>query len=180
MHPHLEPQPALAELLRQLPDMAAPPYGYAEFERRGVARLRAQQRRAGGRLLAVAAAALLCALVVLLRVTAQTHAAPDGSGNVVAQLRPGPQQADGPAGRAAELAERWLDGLPRQPAVVRVGTRAAVMGVEDRIAEVDDLLSGARAADDTERTRALQAERTRLMDTLVQVRYAQTLASAAP
>jgi len=80
----------------------------------------------------------------------------------------------------AELMEQWLASLPHEPAVVRVGTRAAVMGLEDRIAQVDDLLSAARV----ERAppvhlAALRQERTRLVGTLLEVRYAETLADAS-
>jgi len=61
-----------------------------------------------------------------------------------------------------------------------VGTRAAVTGLEDRIAQLDDLLSAARL-ERAQRARldALQQERTRLLGALVQVRYAETLADAA-
>jgi len=55
-----------------------------------------------------------------------------------------------------------------------------VTGLEDRIAQLDDLLSAARL-ERTQRARldALQQERTRLLGALVQVRYAETLADAA-
>jgi hypothetical protein len=54
-----------------------------------------------------------------------------------------------------------------------------VTGLEDRIAQIDDLLSAARA-DPAEpgRLSALQEQRTRLVGALVQVRYAETLADA--
>jgi len=84
----------------------------------------------------------------------------------------------GEAGTAAgtEVMEQWLATLPREPAVVRVGTRAAVTGLEDRIAQVDDLLSVARVEQARPaRLAALQQERTRLVGTLLQVRYAETL-----
>jgi hypothetical protein len=81
--------------------------------------------------------------------------------------------------RAAAL-EQYLASLPSEPAVVRVGTRAAVTGLEDRIAELDDLLTSERVGPaQPARLRALQQERTRLMGTLVQVRYAETLAAAS-
>ena len=53
---------------------------------------------------------------------------------------PGLDPEDAPA-PSAGTAERWLASLPSEPAMVRVGTRAAVMGLEDRIAQVDDLLT---------------------------------------
>jgi len=63
---------------------------------------------------------------------------------------------------------------------VRVGTRAAVAGLEDRIAQVDDLLSVARIEQARPaRLAALQQERTRLVGALLQVRYAETLVDAS-
>jgi hypothetical protein len=73
--------------------------------------------------------------------------------------------------------EHWLASLPQEPAVVHLGTRAAVTGLEDRIAQLDDLLSAARAAGDARsQLQVLQQERVRLVGTLVQVRSAETLA----
>jgi hypothetical protein len=73
--------------------------------------------------------------------------------------------------------ERWLASLPREPGVVHVGTHQAVTGLEDRIAQVDDLLSAAGAQrQPPPQFVALQQERTRLIGALVQVRYAETLA----
>jgi hypothetical protein len=96
------------------------------------------------------------------------------------QGAPGLDPEDAPA-PSAGTAERWLASLPSEPAMVRVGTRAAVMGLEDRIAQVDDLLTATGDAGSApERLRALQQERSRLVGTLVQVRYAQTLANASP
>src|SRR5207253_1384811 len=86
-----------------------------------------------------------------------------------------PQHALGRRPRAA--AERWLESLPSEPAVVRVGTHAAVTGLEDRIAQLDDLLSEERLGQaPLARLVALQQERTRLVGTLAQVRYAEELA----
>ncbi|HUI61470.1 MAG TPA: hypothetical protein VLX90_14675 [Steroidobacteraceae bacterium] len=77
--------------------------------------------------------------------------------------------------------EKWLASLPPEPVVVRVGTRAAVARLEDRIAQVDDLLTSVRL----EGTRpdglvALQAERARLVGSLAQVRYAEFVSDEAP
>ena len=77
----------------------------------------------------------------------------------------------------------WSAGSPAsrcEPALTRVGNRAAVTGLEDRIAQVDDLLSAARDAQAAPaRLGALQQERARLVGALVQVRYAETLADAS-
>jgi hypothetical protein len=61
---------------------------------------------------------------------------------------------------------------------VRVGTRADVLGLEDRIAQVDDLLTAGDAGRGQDvAVLALQRERARLVSSLVQVRYAETLAN---
>jgi hypothetical protein len=77
--------------------------------------------------------------------------------------------------------ERWLATLPREPVVVRVGTRAAVARLEDRIAEVDDLLTSVRLDGmGPDRLAPLQQERVRLVGSLAQVRYAEVVAAESP
>ncbi|MFL6600185.1 MAG: hypothetical protein ACJ8R9_02550 [Steroidobacteraceae bacterium] len=77
--------------------------------------------------------------------------------------------------------ESWLATLPREPAVVRVGTRAAVARLEDRIAQVDDLLTSVRLEGVPQgRLVALQQERFRLVGSLARVRYAEAVASESP
>jgi hypothetical protein len=62
-----------------------------------------------------------------------------------------------------------------------VGTRAAVAGLEDRIAQVDDLLTAERLEGaGRDRVAALQKERATLVRSLAQVRYAEVVASAVP
>jgi hypothetical protein len=76
---------------------------------------------------------------------------------------------------------QWLDRQPAEPAVMRVGPRLAVANLEDRIAWVDDALSDAQFAHaDAAGMRALRQERTRLVGSLAQVRYAETLAAQLP
>ena len=173
MHADLEPRGVLGRLLRALPGEAQPPYDFHEFQRRAAAQMEAAHASRNGYLLATAATIAVLAVVLLLRFG----------------LSPAPWVATGaltapvvvPAGTAQpEVMERWLAGFPQDPALVRVGTRAAVTGLEDRIAQLDDLLSAARL-ERTQRARldALQQERTRLLGALVQVRYAETLADAA-
>ena len=173
MHPDLEPRGALGRQLRALPGEAQPPYDFHEFQRRAAAQMEAAHASRNGYLLATAATIAVLAVVLLLRFG----------------LSPAPWVASGaltapvvvPAGTAQpEVMERWLAGFPEDPALVRVGTRAAVTGLEDRIAQLDDLLSAARL-ERAQRARldALQQERTRLLGALVQVRYAETLADAA-
>jgi hypothetical protein len=79
---------------------------------------------------------------------------------------------------ASPASRQWLDRQPSEPAVVRVGPRLAVANLEDRIAWVDDALSDAQFAHtDAAGLRALRQERTRLIGSLAQVRYAETLAA---
>jgi hypothetical protein len=77
--------------------------------------------------------------------------------------------------------EAWLEGLPRDPAVVRVGAHAAVSGLQDQIAALDDLMSAAQAAGARPgRLTALKRQRAQLVGSLAQLRYAEMLASATP
>jgi hypothetical protein len=81
----------------------------------------------------------------------------------------------------SEAIESWLASLPREPAVVHVGTRAAVAGLEDRIAQVDDLLTSVRLEGARpDGLAVLQQERTRLVGSLAQVRYAEVVAAESP
>jgi hypothetical protein len=84
------------------------------------------------------------------------------------------------AGRRANVVEKWLVTLPDEPVVVRVGTRAVVAGLEDRIAQLDDILSAERVEGvQPARLVVLQEQRARLVSSLAQVRYAETLAAQA-
>jgi hypothetical protein len=165
-------------LLRGLPDEAAQPYGFGEFQRRALQRARARRSRAGGQLLAATVVIVLGIVALTLRFD---RPAPLPRPQAVAEVRERGTPS-GPATPAvrADVMERWLASLPSEPSLMRVGNRAAVTGLEDRIAQVDDLLSAARAAQATPaRLGALQQERARLVGALVQVRYAETLADAS-
>ena len=90
-------------------------------------------------------------------------------------LEPGPV-----AESRVDDAERWLASLPNEPVVVHVGTRAAVAGLEDRLAQLDDVLSEARVEGaQPAKVMALEEQRARLVSSLVQVRYAETLVSVS-
>ncbi len=79
------------------------------------------------------------------------------------------------------MSKRWLEQRPAEPALVRVGSRLAVANLEDRIAWVDDALTDAKlAAVDRAGLQALQQQRARLVSSLAQVRYAETLAAQVP
>ena len=178
MHMDLDPaRGELAALLGSLPREPAP-YGYAEFERRAALRGRAPARLAGGQWLAVACLIGVGVLAAFVRTGIFPGTPPSRSTAGLVRAAPGPDDESLPP--HAALAERWLQILPSEPAVVHVETRAAVLGLEDRIAQIDDLLGLAGTPGDVAARRALQEERARLLGTLVQVRYAETLASGTP
>lgn len=162
MQPDLESPAALARLLRELPVQGELPYDYAEFQRR------AQRSARNGRGQAAAACAVLALAVIALSLrlgAPAPHIATDAA----------PPGGAGPAADGAPP-EHERAFFPREPAVARLGTRVAVTTLEDRIAQLDDLLSDARASHDAApQLQALQQERTRLFGTLLQVRYAETL-----
>jgi hypothetical protein len=132
--------------------------------------------------------------------TAADRGAVDGSGNLVAvnalnltsRDRPSIAAAQESAARMqsidaasntdrAQAIQSWLATLPQEPVVVRVGTRAAVAGLEDRIAQVDDLLTSVRLEGARpDGVVALQQERARLVGSLAQVRYAEVMAAQSP
>ncbi len=188
------------ERLRTLPTETAAPYNWQEFQRRAArARVVTEWRPA-----AVAAALLLmvCTIAVwgLLgggrHLVADSAALEDGgrnsdqtrkpalaaSGEVGGVASAGATQSEsGMAAKRSRAIESWLAALPREPAVVRVGTRAAVTGLEDRIAQVDDLMTSLRIdGTRSDRLAALQQERLRLVGSLAQVRYAEVVASRSP
>jgi hypothetical protein len=171
MHPDLDQQRSLARRLRELPDEAAQPYGWREFQRRSGTRTRPGLGLAGGRAVAAATVLALGVVAVWTRLGGWSPQPPSAA---AARLTP---EAAQPLAAHTFAMEHWLASLPSEPAVVHVGTRAAVTGLEDRIAQVDDLLSAERL-DQAQPARllALQQARTRLVGALVQVRYAETLA----
>ena len=172
MHPDLEKPGALAQLLRELPDAGVPPYTWSEFQRRAGQRVLGRRSILRGQALAGVAVIAVAVVALSMRIT-------DRPDSPAATARPAAQPAYAVPGAPTERLERWLASLPAEPAVIRVGTRAAVTGLEDRIAEMDDLLSaeGSEPAQPA-RLAALQRERTRLVRTLAQVRYAETLADS--
>ena len=158
-------------MLRGLPATVAQPYAFGEFQRRARARAHAAHSLPGGPLLAAAAVVVLAVVALTLRL----HPHPPVAVPSLASTAPVIHPSAAPL--RAKMMERWLASLPSEPAVVQVGTRSVVTGLEDRIAQVDDLLSAAG----TQRNQpphlvALQQERTRLLATLVQVRFAENLA----
>jgi hypothetical protein len=103
------------------------------------------------------------------------------AGDDVRPSRSGADVQTGDAALRSRAIESWLATLPREPVVVHVGTRAAVARLEDRIAQVDDLLTSVRLDGmRPDSLAALQQERVRLVGSLAQVRYAEVVASESP
>jgi len=179
MQRDLEPPTALAHLLRELPNDAARPYDWSELQRRARERACVRRERAGSRTLAALAAIAVGVIAVSLRFDERLQRLPrlqeSGADRVAAS-----DEAAPPSAARTEVLERWLASLPEEPALVRVGTRAPVTGLEDRLAEVDDLLTAERI-DEARPARllALQQERRQLVSALAQVRYAESLADAS-
>lgn len=177
--------PEIVQMLRHLPTESPPPVHWKEFKRRQLlkrARAQAAQRRQFA-LVAGVAAVMIGAVALWRHVPSlQDPAAPRLP---VATLpmahRPIVPIAWDEAALRSVASERWLATQPSEPVIVRVGTRAAVTNLEDRIAWADDTLSAMRAkGGEADRARALQFERDRLVNSLAQVRYAETLAADLP
>ena len=163
MHPDLK-------RLRELPDAEAPPYGYAEFSRR-YSRRRARQAQAPLRLMAVALAVMVAGWVM------KHELAPAMTD--VAATYPTPPPRSSTVGQGAPLlsanAERWLTAQPHR-AIVRVPTQMAVTQLEDQIAAMDDQINAVQLAQPhAQQAAVLQRDRAQLVQSLVQVRYAQML-----
>jgi len=171
--------------LRALPQEVRQPYDWAEFRRRAreQATVAARARLNHRRYAAIAAAVALVVVSVAAWVRMSPSPVPelaldDGvfDSQTVAFAGDGTSPVDAVG---VDVAERWLAGLPREPIVVRVGTRAAVAGLEDRIAQLDDTLSAARAEGTLPaRLAPLEQQRERLLSSLIQVRYAEALAAS--
>ncbi len=175
--------------LRSLPQEIRQPYDWTEFQRRALERTNVGAHASAmfKRHAALAAALILVVVGVAIwaRVTrpvtplaVESHV-PSGSELPTTAGLAAVNTVHGSEVRAND-AERWLASLPREPVVVRVGTRAAVTGLEDRIAQLDDVLSVARVEGvQPARVAALEQQRVHLVTSLVQVRYAETLVSAS-
>ncbi len=71
-----------------------------------------------------------------------------------------------------------LRALPGEPRVVRAGTQATILDLEDRIAAIDYQLSNPAVALTAEEEEIFWRERVRLMKILVRLRYAQAQRTA--
>ena len=179
----MEQQHNIARHLRSLPQEIRQPYDWIEFRRRASRQRTNAYAREGAnkrKYAAIAAALFLVVVGVAAWVRVTRPVTPESIESDAISGRDEPVSARDAASVDARVdaAERWLVSLPSEPIVVRVGTRAAVAGLEDRIAQLDDFLSAARA-EGTQPAKlvAVEEQRARLVNSLVQVRYAETLAS---
>lgn len=154
------------------------PYDWAEFQRRrGRSILTRTIER--NRPAAIAAAIAATVLVTAIPYLRSTH-------SPASQVIPRNTTVDNGASDRQEQArtralEGWLARLPQDRVIVRVGTHAAVSGLQDQIAALDDLMSTERAAGaQPVRLDALERQREQLVGSLAQVQYAEMLASANP
>ncbi|HEV2267908.1 MAG TPA: hypothetical protein VGR92_00485 [Steroidobacteraceae bacterium] len=154
------------------------PYDWPEFQRR---RQRSALTRAieRNRPAAIAASLLAAVLVTALPYVhpAREHALPVAAPHTVARSNVSERQEQA----RTRAIEGWLAGLPHDHAIVRVGTHAAVGGLQDQIAALDDLMSAERVSGAPPgRLDALERQRAQLVSSLAQVQYAELLASATP
>ena len=176
----MDQQHNIGRHLRTLPQDILEPYDWAEFRRRASRqRTNAYAREGANRkkYAAIAAALFLVVVGVAAWIRVTRSGTPESIQSDAMSGRDWPESADNVDLRA-DAAERWLVSLPSEPIVVRVGTRAAVAGLEDRIAQLDDFLSAARVEGaQPAKLVAVEEQRARLVNSLVQVRYAETLVS---
>lgn len=177
MHTDLDDK-IIARRLRTADEAAEAPYDWAEFQRR---RCRSRVSRAieRNRPMAIAAAVLAAILVTAVPFvrSSHEHKPPTALPHTAARSNASDRQLQA----RTRAIEGWLAGLPRDHAIVRVGTHAAVSGLQDQIAALDDLMSAERVAGaQPTRLDALERQRAQLITSLAQLQYAEILASANP
>jgi hypothetical protein len=177
----------IARRLRAVADDSSDvPYDWPEFQRRRQrSRLaRGLERNRSAAMTVAAAAAVLVVGFAISSLTRHRASAGPPSGPARVNVHDGAEPAatfDGLAQRRTRELEGWLADLPRDPAVVRVGTHAAVTSLQDQIATLDDLMSAERVAGaQPSRLDALERQRAQLVSSLAQLRYAELLASSTP
>jgi hypothetical protein len=185
----------IAHRLRELPGETDTPYDWAEFRRRE--RARQWRPRQAVKWQHAATAAGVTVFIAVMAMWGRSAQHPENISASAVNTAPSQQQ---PANVNSEIAgqvaaitleagilaaqrqraqasQQWLARQPDEPAVVRVGSRLAVANLEDRIAWMDDALNDEQFDRvDATQVAALQQVRARLVNSLAQVRYAETLA----
>ncbi len=162
---------AVRTALGGLPAATAPAGAWAGALARAAARRQASPARAAtpaGLAMAASLVAMLAAAILLAQAPAQAPLAE--------QPIPLAQPIDGLVAENARL-EAMLAGMP-QSRTARVGTAYTVAAIEDRLALLDDRITVVSLEPHApEAEEALWRERVNLMNSLVQVQYANLMAS---
>lgn len=176
MHTDLD-EKAIARRLRAAGDEPGQaPYDWAEFQRRRHRSMltRVIERNRPAALAAAVVAAVLVTAVPFMR-SGHEHAPAIPSTDTAARTG----ASDRPEQARTRAIEGWLDGLPHDRVIVRVGAHAAVSSLQDQIAALDDLMSAERVAGAQPATLdALERQRAQLVSSLAQLQYGEMLASA--
>ena len=130
----------------------------------------------------LAAAAMLVIVILPGRFEATDSAAVDKGFPVVPEMQASTQTIEVNALQALMVESRQLESdlrsLPNEPRVVRAGTQATIVELEDRIAAIDYQLSESASQMSPQDQEIFWRERVRLMKSLVQMRYAQAQRTA--
>jgi hypothetical protein len=191
----------IAQRLRELPGETDAPYDWAEFRRREHARHWRPRPAVKWQHAATAAGVTVFIAMMAMWGRSANHTGDINTSS--ASVSPPVQQQ--PASNGAEIAtqvaatieatqagilaaqlatreraqasQQWLARQPDEPVMVRVGPRLAVANLEDRIAWLDDALTDEQFdRGNATQVAQLRQERARLVNSLAQVRYAETLA----
>jgi len=189
--------------LRELRNDDAAPYDWSEFKRRSQDRRGSQWHRTA---IAASFVLVLAGIAGWMRFSADheleqsadssngdsivgitgdtvymgSHDSPDGEAIAAYHASFGERPLMTWESRDAQRAtSQWLAALPNEPAIVRVGTRGAVIDLEDHIALIDDMLNNAQVESaPPAQIHTLKRERAQLISSLARVRYAETLAAS--
>jgi hypothetical protein len=168
MHADLDDLNDVRDALRALPPFAPPAGAWTAAQARAAA-------RGAGQPGVPARLAMAASLLVMMAAALMWGSAPDGT---TATDRPVPlgEPIDELVAENARL-ESVLAGLP-QPSTTRVGTAYAVAALEDRLAMLDDRITTVSLTPSAPETaEELWRQRVSLMNSLVQVQYANLVAS---
>jgi hypothetical protein len=168
MHADFDPMNDISHRLRALPSFLPPAGAWAEAQAKLAGRAAASPSTPAG--LAMAAS-----LVVMLAAALLWGAGPAGETTVD---RPAPLgEPIGELVTENARLEAVLAGLP-QPSTTRVRTGYAVAALEDRLAMIDDRLTAVSLQPSAPETaEELWRQRVNLMNSLVQVQYANLVVS---
>jgi hypothetical protein len=154
--------------LRALPGFVPPPGAWAGAQARVA-------ERASGRMASPTQLAMAASLLVMLAAAALLVRLPQGTAPADRAV-PAAPPIDGLVAENARL-EAVLAGLPHSH-TTRVGSAYAVAAIEDRLALLDDTITTVSLEPHAPETAEdLWRERVTLMNSLVQVRYANYVAS---